>query len=263
MKSEEKKQFIDRQLASMKKIINLQKQIKDIDKSLEELHPVTIAEDNTFYVFDLDAANENYELKLEYPVQMQIPKGILAAFPLDFYNMKPSAIVTEEVFKSLDGYVAVFHEFVHCYQAETCESELRETLEIERISKKENNIMWEINHQFPYEDSILIAKTNELNNYFNKSNYNNVINYYRDLKEHLNKIDYEYMMWQQWKEGFARYIENLINDRLGLNRNANKLEAPYDRVSFYDIGSRYIALLLEINSNLKGNIKDLYYKMYL
>lgn len=263
MESEEKKQFIHRQLASLKKIINLQKQIQDIDISLQGLHPITIAEDNTFYVFDLDAANENYELKLEYPVQMQIPKGILAAFPLDFYNMKPSAIVTEEAFNNLDGYVAVFHEFVHCYQAETCENELRETLEIEGLSKKENNIMWEINHEFPYEDPIFIAKTNELNNCFSKMDYKNVINYYKDLKEYLNKIDYEYMMWQQWKEGYARYIENLVNDRLGLDRNANKLQAPYDRVSFYEIGSRYIALLLHINSSLKGNIKDLYYKMIL
>ena len=262
MNPEAKKQIIESQVTLLSKIHELHNQLIDIDASLARLYPVTIAKDDTFFVFDLDVIGEKYELKLEYPTPMQIPKGILAAFPLDFYNMKPSAIVSEDVFESLDGYVFIFHEFVHCYQSESCENELRETLEIERKSREENNFMWEITHPFPYENSIFIEKTMELDNYFNQRYYNSVLNYHKEIRGYLNKIDFEYMIWQEWKEGFARYIENLIRDRLGINRNTNKLMAPFDRVCFYEIGSKYIDLLLNINTGLKDNIKDLYFRMY-
>lgn len=262
MNKDEKKQFIAKQVTSLSKIHELHKQLKDIDISLAQLYPVTIVEDDTFFVFDLDVTCEKYELKLEHQTPMQIPKGILAAFPLDFYNLKPSAIVSEEAFESLDGYVFIFHEFVHCFQFENCENELRDTLEIERKSREENNFMWEIIHPFPYENSFFIKKTIELDNYFNMRDYNSILNYHNELRVHLNKIDFEYMIWQEWKEGFARYIENLIRDRLGINRNTNKLQTPFDRMCFYEIGSNYIDLLLDINVGLNGIIKDLYYKMF-
>ena len=70
------------------------------------------------------------------------------------------------------------------------------------------------------------------------------------------------MIWQEWKEGFARYIENLIRGRLGINRNTKELQIPFNRVCFYEIGSKYIDLLLDINIDLRGNIKDLYFRMF-
>ncbi|MCB2289711.1 hypothetical protein LGK97_08030 [Clostridium sp. CS001] len=261
MNNEEKNKFLAKQVISLSKVNELHKQLKDIDGSLSKLYPITIVEDDTFFVFDLDVTGEKYEFKLEYPTPMQISKGVLAAFQLEFYNMKSSAIVSDDVFDSLEGYVFIFHEFVHCFQCENCESELRETLEIERKSRKENNFMWEINYSFPYENPIFIEKTMELDNYFNTRDYNRVSNYHKEIRGYLNKIDFEYMVWQEWKEGFARYIENLIRDRLGINRNTNKLQKPFDRVCFYEIGSKYIDLLIDVNAELKYNIKDLYYKM--
>lgn len=259
MNQEGKKQFIKRQISSLSKIHELHNQIKNIDRSLERLYPVTIVDDDTFFVFDLDVTDKKYEFKLEYPTPMPVPKGVLAAFPLDFYNMKSSAVVSEEAFESLEGYVFIFHEFVHCFQAENCENELRATLEIERKSREEKNYMWEITYPFPYDDSVFIKKTMELDDYFRERDYTS---YYREIKEHLNKTDFEYMMWQQWKEGFARYIENLIRDKLDIRRNnTNKLQPPFDRVCFYEIGSRYIESIFAMNSDLKGSIKDLYYKM--
>lgn len=262
MNQEVKKQFIARQITSLCKIHELHKQLRDIDRSISQLYPVTIVEDDTFFVFDLDASGEKYELKLECPTQMQIPKGIKAAFPLDFYNMKPSAIVSEEIFESLEGYVFIFHEFVHCYQWEYCENELRETLEIERESREGNNFMWEITHPFPYGNSVFIEKTMELESYFSVRDYSRVLNYHKEIRGYLNEIDFEYMIWQEWKEGFARYIENLIRDRLGINRNTKELQIPFNRVCFYEIGSKYIDVLLDINIDLRGNIKDLYFRMF-
>lgn len=40
------------------------------------------------------------------------------------------------------------------------------------------------------------------------------------IKKELDLGAYEYMVWQEWKEGFARVIENRIRDRLGLPQNA-------------------------------------------
>jgi len=156
MEKGEKSQFIESLLTSLRKIPELHKQLKGIDKSLERLYPVTIVEDGIFFVFDLDSKSENYELKLEYPTPMKMPSNILAAFTLDFYNMKPSAVVSKGVFDNLEGYAFIFHEFVHCYQWEKCEYEIRKNLEIEKISKAENNFMWEITHPFPYKDGILL-----------------------------------------------------------------------------------------------------------
>ena len=261
MIKEEKSQFIAKQLTSLAKIHELHKQLKDIDVSLLKLYPVTIVEDDTFFVFDLDVTGEKYEFKLEYPTPIQIPKRVLAAFSLDFYNMKSSAIVSEEVFDTIQGYVFIFHEFVHCFQSENYEEEIRVSLEIERKSKEENNYMWEITHPFPYENPIFIEKVTEVENYFNTKDYKGVLNYHKQMRGCLSNIDFEYMIWQEWKEGYARYIENIIRARLGIAINTNKLQAPFDRVCFYEIGSKYIDLLVNGNANLKSNIKDLYYRM--
>lgn len=70
MNREEKKQFIAKQVTSLSKIHELHKQLKDIDGSLSQLYPVTIVEDDTFFVFDLDVTGKKYELKLEHPTPM-------------------------------------------------------------------------------------------------------------------------------------------------------------------------------------------------
>ncbi len=262
MCEEEKKQFIENQIISLRKINELQKQVNHIDDSLEKLYPVAIVKDDVFFVFDLDHTGEKYEFKLEYPTPMKFGKRILAAFPLEFYNMKASAIVTEDAFHSLEGYAFIFHEFVHCFQWETCEREIRETLEIERKSKESNNFTWEITHPFPYKNSTFTQKTIELRNYFDVRDYLSVLNYYKEIKESLKEIDYEYMIWQEWKEGFARYIENLVRHRLGINKNTDNLKPPFDRVCFYEIGSKYIELLIEKDKSLKNNLKELYFRMF-
>lgn len=91
-----KEKFISKTLLSLEKLLELHKQIKDIDISVSKLYPVTLVEDNTFFVFDLNESGEKYEYKLESPTPMQMPKGILAAFPLDFYYDKPSAIISDQ-----------------------------------------------------------------------------------------------------------------------------------------------------------------------
>jgi hypothetical protein len=52
------------------------------------------------------------------------------------------------------------------------------------------------------------------------------------------------MIWQEWKEGFARFIENQINGRLNLPENHGGKEKPFNRVVFYEGGAHYIKLLI-------------------
>ncbi|GAB6135435.1 hypothetical protein JCM16307_09840 [Thermococcus prieurii] len=50
------------------------------------------------------------------------------------------------------GVVFILHEFVHCYQAECCEIELKKGLRIAREYWERGDYPWELEHPFPYED---------------------------------------------------------------------------------------------------------------
>jgi len=246
----------------LQKIFHLHKEVKDIHFSLEKLYPIAIVEDNKFLVFDIDENKERYVFIKSHPTPMAIPKGIKAAFNLDFYDNKLAAVVSPEIFDSLEGYIFIFHEFVHCHQFYNCSLNIKNNLKVYQKSMKNEDYMWEINYPFPYDDLVYVEKTLKLENYFNNLDKNRVNKYYIDMKNYLDEVDYEYMIWQQWKEGFARYIENKIRDILGEKKNSSEIKVPFDRVSFYEIGSRYISLLLKVNPELNKSIEDLFYTMF-
>ena len=111
-------------------------------------------------------------------------------------------------------------------------------------------MMWEMNYPFPYETVGLY-------------DISDLINYHKNMKEYLKETDFEYMIWQEWKEGFARYVENLVREELKTDKNINTLNPPFDRISFYEIGSRYIKLLLENDKTINGDLEKLFYTMML
>src|SRR5674476_1128551 len=69
--------------------------------------------------------------------------------PLSFWNNRIACVVTGEVFGQPDGYVFIFHEFVHCAQWEGGEQKLKEGLSIIREAMKTKNYMWELQYPFP------------------------------------------------------------------------------------------------------------------
>ena len=81
------------------------------------------------------------------------------------------------------------------------------------------------------------------------------------LKDRLNKTDFEYMVWEEWKEGLARYVENRILDKLHINRNNYGEDKPYNRVSFYYSGELLISRLAEKNLQLPSEMKKLFEEM--
>jgi len=255
MDDEKKTLFIERQLVSINKIFAIFEKINKMDKSLERLYPIAIVGDNDFFVFDLNLSGKQYEYKMYFPSQMSLPNGILAAFPLEGYEGKMAAVVTYKTFDDMEGIVSIFHEFVHCFQYYCCEMKIKETLTIAQEAEKEQNYMWELNYPFPYNNEEFIGRTVELNNGYD------IRKYHAEMKAILNEKEFEYMVWQEWKEGYARYIENMIREKIGIKRNSKILIPPFDRVCFYEAGSKYIETLINKNIELKNNLEKIFYEI--
>jgi hypothetical protein len=230
----EKTAFIEKQLGSLEQIAALHKEIKDIDRSLEKLHPVAVVKNNAYFIFDLDETGEKYEFAMEYPYNGGNAEGLRASYVLVFYGMKAAAVISEDAFETLEGRIQVFHEFVHCFQWDEGEWDLRMSLAIAREAWEKQDFMWELNHPFPYASENFINKTKELDNGYD------IGKYHSEMKAELSEKDFEYMMWQEWKEGYARYIENLVRERCGLPKISTPLAPPLGRVILYEIGSRHI-----------------------
>ena len=69
------------------------------------------------------------------------------------------------------------------------------------------------------------------------------------------------MVWQDWKEGLARYLENRMQEERGLPVNTYGDEPPYDRIAFYNGGAQLIAYLLRTNPALQDDPRALFEEM--
>lgn len=183
---------------------------------------------------------------------MPIPQGVRAAFPLECYGDKINCVVTGEVFDSLEGYVTIFHEFMHCQQFEICERELKQKLGIARRAQDENDHMWEINHPFPYGDPRFVERYTQFLKAVARDERGAVSECCKQLRETMAAGDHEYMIWQEWKEGFARFIGNQIRIRVGLEENHSGREEPYTRVSFYEGGTNLIEYVVNGGASTGG-----------
>ena len=139
---------------SLQKITTFQKKIQDLHPFLNKLYPVVVVEGDDFYIYDIDPKTKRYIFIKAAQPAMIVPKGIRAAFPLDFYDNKMACVVSGEVFDDLSGYATIFHEFIHCAQMECCEQKLKSGLKVAQEAQAKNDFMWELNHPFPYEDSV-------------------------------------------------------------------------------------------------------------
>ncbi|MTI49915.1 MAG: hypothetical protein FH761_18955 [Firmicutes bacterium] len=250
----------EKHLVSLKKLVDLHSEIKDIDISLSKLYPVAIVENNNFIIFDFNEKLRKYFFVKKCSAPMTMPEGVKAAFDLQEYENKMAAVLSEDTFDTEKGYVFAFHEFVHCYQG-TCEQKLKSDLGVYQDAMKKKDYMWEMQYSFPYEDKTFIEKTKALDMYFDATCEKRVNEYYEYMKNYLDCFDFEYMIWQQWKEGYARYIENKIRVIFGLEKNSQEITYPFNRVSFYEIGSRYIDFILRTKRELRGNVEGVFREM--
>ncbi len=246
---------------ALNKLSELQKKVKDVHPLLGKLYPVAVVEDSVFYVFDVGDKEQQYSLVESARPAMIVPLGVRAAFPLDFYDGKTACVVTGEVFDDPAGYATIFHEFLHCAQMETCEPKLKAGLKVARQAQVNNDFSWELNHPFPYQDRQFEEIYSLLLESAAGGDLPAVSRCRAFLRELLNVEDFEYMIWQEWKEGFARYGENLVRVSLGLEKRSSPIIPPFDRVTFYEGGARLIELLIAEDEELKTDIEALFWRL--
>lgn len=238
-------------------LIELQDKVKWIHPLLQEHFPIVIVENSQLNIFEYD--NGNYYLSLVVPDTMNLPLGIRVAFPLQYLQNKAAVVVTGEVFDTISDQVIIFHEFAHCYQYHTCEMKLRESIELAKRFDNTSNYSWELDYKFPYSDSQYIENTKLLFESLNKNDHKLIDIARRNLKKCLSSEQVEYMVWQEWKEGFARYIENQIKLFLGISTNHGGREEPFRRGTFYEMGSQLISLIVQNYPDSLYHIEELYY----
>jgi len=251
----------DPHAASLERLFSLQEKIRDLHPAFETLYPVAIVDHNRFFVYVPDPDQRIYRLIKEAPDDFHIPVGVRAAMPLGFWENRMACVVTPEVFSEPGGYAVIFHEFVHCFQWGTCEMRLKDSLAIYKKAMELKNFMWELEYPFPYGDAEFVRDYKALLSALGAGDEERVSAVRKALKERLSRDDWEYLTWQQWKEGTARFLENEVKARLGLPANKGGLEPPFTRISFYAGGELLIRQLEKLAPGLSGNIEALYHRI--
>jgi hypothetical protein len=245
----------------LNKIEGIKKQVQHLHPALERLYPVVIAENDQLFIYNTSQGKAGYSFIKFAPSPMPIPVGIRAAFPLEAYGQRIACVITPEIFDSLEGYVTILHEFVHCYQFETCEQRLKMTLDVARRAQETNNSMWEIEYPFPYNAIDFIRPYTEFMAAAQTYEAQKIQSTRKQLRTYLGLHDFEYMVWQEWKEGLARWVENKIKGHLGLPTSTKGIKEPYSRVTFYAGGASYIDYFSAQDPPIVNDITRLFAKM--
>lgn len=235
--------------------------LKGVHPFVSNLYPIAVAQDGHFYVFDLDSTRTHYRLVTHAPTHMPVPEGVRAAFPLDFYGGKAACIVTGDVFDTPQGYITIFHEFIHCHQWETVEPSLREQLPLAQHAVLKQDYMWEMNHPFPYSNESVEETYRRLVRALDIGDEEAIWLNRKALQQMLSPFDYQYMIWQQWKEGFALFIENKLRSLLGLEKNLVGRSGTFSRLAFYSGGEALIQYLVKHDQALESDLEALFNKM--
>jgi len=246
---------------ALQKVLELQRKISSIHPLFENTYPIAIVEGDTFLVFDVEDKGASYHLVRQAPTPMPIPVGVRAAFNLECYDNQIACVVTGDAFDTLEGYATIFHEFVHCHQASTCELKLKQSLEVARRAMAAGNYMWEIEHPFPYSNPDFVETYAALLQAVQANSGEEVLRAHRKLEKFLQPLDFEYLTWQEWKEGFARLIENCLQWRFNLLENHYGREQPYHRITFYEGGAGLIAALKEDKPELYHDLENLFWSI--
>jgi hypothetical protein len=255
---EAKDPVADKYAAPLQKIFDLQTQFAPLHPALGKAYPVAIVENKTFYIFEPAPGEKVYRLVKTAPDTFNIPTGVRAAMPLAFWDNRIACVVTGEVFGETDGYVFIFHEFVHCAQWDSCEQKLKEGLSIYREAMKDKDYMWELQYPFPYSNPAFIKTYSSLFKAWDGDDTASAESLRAALNKALSPAEWEYLTWQEWKEGLARYLENRMRDAVGLSENRGGENPPFTRVTFYRGGDKLIRFLERRRPGIVNDLEDLY-----
>jgi hypothetical protein len=222
---------------------------------------VAVCKEDSLRIYEWDGNAAHYRFVKQVRPSFPVPEGIRAAFPLQEFDGRYACVVSPDVFDSQTGYVTIFHEFIHCLQGETVEMALKMQLDVARTSMEKKDYMWELNYDFPYDDKRFAKVYSDFLKALKNDDDNAVTQTRKKLNQILNGHEYEYMIWQEWKEGFARFVENLMRTSLGIPENNNGQEPPYSRVSFYVGGALLIKHLSQREPDLLTDIEKLFHRI--
>ncbi len=248
---------VEKYLPGLNRIFKLHEIIKEMHPTLEHVYPVAIAEEGQFYIFE-PTANNTYRFVKQTAITLPVPKGIKAAYPLQENDNKMTCVVTGEVFDSMDGYAIIFHEFVHCAEFATIEMKLKENLKIYKLAMEQKDWMWELNYPFPYLKKEFTESFFSLLSAMNEKDLDAVKEVRKTLRQYLSKEEYSYMTWVEWKEGFARWVENKVRNKFRINENHAGRTEPFNRTTFYEAGSQLIELIFKSNPEIMPDLEKLY-----
>ena len=247
--------------AALDRLFTLRDAISDIHPAFETLYPVALVSEGRFHIYEPDMEKRAYRLALEAPDKFPMPAGVRAAMPLDFWGNRMACVVTPDIFGETTGYAVIFHEFVHCYEWETCELRLKGALEVTRRSMERKDYMWELQYAFPYGDKEFARDYASMLSALETGDDERVVSIRSALKARLSRENWEYMTWQEWKEGTARFLENEVKVRFNIPPNRGGADPPFTRVSFYVGGDLLIRMLDRSDPGLSGNIEALYHRI--
>jgi hypothetical protein len=123
---------------------------------------------------------------------------------------------------------------------------------------KKQDYMWELQYPFPYADATFIRTYKSLLLALDERDAAQAESLRKELRESLSSMDWEYLTWQEWKEGLARYLENRIRQMVGLPENKGGETEPYSRVTFYRGGDALIRFLEGQHPGISTNMERLY-----
>ena len=259
---DERDELTDHYKETFARLDDLHQRVQRLHPALEKSYPIALADTKQLMIYDFNTVAAEYRYIKDVPLPMPIPKGIRSAFQLEEFGGRIACVVTPDVFDALEGYVTILHEFVHCYQYETCEQDLKQELDIARKAQEVGDCMWEIEHPFPYESSNFTRGYLSFLSSIKTNDHNALQIARRKLRSYLGVHDFEYMVWQEWKEGFARWIENRVKLYLGLPENKTGFSQPFSRVIFYGGGEIFISYLVNKDSELLGDLPGLFHRMF-
>jgi len=248
-------------LKELQTLVEFQREVSEFHPAFEGHYPIAIVADGQFLIYDWADEAGAYALVKTAPLHMEIPEGVMAAFPLAPYGGQTTAVVTPATFERSDWMVMLLHEFVHCYQNTIGVDDLRDRLTICREAEARGHVTWEIDHPFPFAEEAFVAVYTSLLGALAQDDPEAVRRIRKGLKQVLPLRDYEYMVWEEWAEGFARWNENRLRDYVHLPHLDVGVEPPYNRVTFYVGGAAYIDLLVRHHPEMAEDLTALFEAM--
>lgn len=237
-------------------VLEIQCNMQQIHPLYKRYYPLVIVKNNSCYLYDcIDGSG--YSLIKVFKAMMRIPDDITACFRLDDYHGKYCCIIGYELISKAIFPIMCLHEMVHCYQGEYVEEDLKKNLMI----ADEQSPLWEIQYPFNYKNKKFIELFNEYLHALRHDDINHLKLKKKVLLDNLNVKDKEYLLWQEWKEGFARFMENEARKHLGFKENLYGDKPPFSRISFYRSGDLFINHLHGYDSKLIHDLKKLFFNL--